>query len=166
MNQPAKLALAPGIGLPVFYLFWIIFVGSFSPHELLIGIIATVLASAGLLVIILQYPARFSPSFAELLSFWSLAWYLFSGTWEIVLVAAQDLLHIKSAQSLFRTVSFDAGRKDDPHATARRALAVVYTTVAPNFIVLGINTSDRQLLFHQIRRSPVPTMTKQLGAQP
>jgi multisubunit Na+/H+ antiporter MnhE subunit len=152
--------------LPFFYLLWLLFVGTFSRHELLVGVAAAALAVSGLLVIESYYPAHFSPTLGELLSLWRCPWYLISGTWEITAVAAKDLLGIERAKSLFRMVPFEAGTKDDPHATARRVLAVVYTTVAPNFIVLGINSSDKKLLFHQIQRSSVPQMTQELGARP
>lgn len=142
-----------------------VFVGTFAIHELLIGMVATLLTVTGVIVVELHYPSRFSPSFAEILSCWRIPWYLLSGTAEIVLVAAKDLLRIKPAQSLFRLAEFDAGSLEDPHDTARRVLAVVYTTTAPNFIILGINSSDQKLLFHQIERSPVPKMTKELGAR-
>jgi multisubunit Na+/H+ antiporter MnhE subunit len=165
VHQSRQLAVFLALALPVFYLFWIVFVGTFSLHELLIGLAGALLATTGLVVIRLQYPARFSPRTVELLSLWRLPWYLLSGTWEIVAVAAKDLLGIKRAQSLFRIVEFDAGAPDDAHATARRALAALYTTVAPNFIVLGVNAGDRKLLFHQIERSSVPKMTRELGAR-
>jgi multisubunit Na+/H+ antiporter MnhE subunit len=165
VKDAKKLAAVPAIGLPVFFLFWLVFVGTFSLHELLIGIVATLLATAGLLVVNFHYPARFSPTTSELLSLWRICWYLLSGTGEIVMVAAKDLLGIKPAQSLFRVVTFDTGSKDDPRATARSALAVIYTTIAPNFIVLGVNANHRTLLFHQIERSSVPKMILRLGAQ-
>lgn len=161
-----RLAVLVCLSMPVFYLFWILFTGTFALHELMIGIGGALLAAGGIFVVNLEYPARFSPDAASLMAFWRLPWYLLTGTWEIAVVAACDLLHIKRAQSLFRVVNFNAGGNHDPHATARRVLAVTYTTVAPNFIVLGINTSDRSLLFHQIERSSVPKMTKSLGAQP
>lgn len=154
------------LAFPLFYVFWLLFVGTFSFHELLAGAVAAAFGVGGFVVIEWHYPARFSPTFRELLSLWRSPWYLISGTWEITTVAAKDLLGIERAKSLFRIVTFDAGTEDDPHATARRVLAVTYTTVAPNFIVLGINTRDKKLLFHQIQRSSVPQMTQQLGARP
>lgn len=163
-NVRSVLTLA-GLSLPIFYLFWLIFVGTFSSHESLIGIIAAALGSAGLAVVNAYDPSRFCPTLMELLSLWRLPWYLISGTWEIAVVAAKDLLGIQRAKSLFRVVDFEAGSKEDPRSTARRVLAVSYTTAAPNFIVLGINTSDQKLLFHQIERSSVPKMTQVLGAQ-
>ena len=148
----------------IFYLFWIAFSGTFATHELLVGIIGAVLATSGMVVVNLQYPARFSPRLANLLAIWRLPWYMLSGTWEIAIVAAKDLIGVKPAKSLFRIARFDAGREDDPRANARRVLAAGYTTAAPNFIILGVNASDQTLLFHQIERSSVPKMTRQLGA--
>ena len=81
------------------------------------------------------------------------------------MVAARDSIGGKRAQSLFRVSPFRAGARENPHAAARRALAVAYTTVAPNFIVLGINADGQRMLFHQIERSSVPKMTEQLGAE-
>ena len=153
------------LGLALSYLAWIIFVGTFSFHELLVGIIGAALATGGMLVVNLQYPARFSPKMGELLTLWRIPWYLLSGSWEIVMVAGKDLLGIKPAESLFRLCGFEAGQTDDPHDVARRVLAVSYTTATPNFIVLGVNTNSRKMLFHQIERSPVPKMTKELGAR-
>jgi hypothetical protein len=44
-------------------------------------------------------------------------------------------------------------------------LATIYTTVAPNFIVIGIDPELSRMLFHQLERSSVPKMTGALGAQ-
>ena len=153
------------LGFPIFYVFWIVFSGTFAVHELMIGAVGALLATSGMLVIGVQYPALFSPSACNLIAIWRIPWYVLSGTWEIAVVAAKDLLGIKSARSLFRVASFHAGENKDPRATARRVLAVAYTTIAPNFIVLGINTSDRRMLFHQIERSTVPKMSQGLGAE-
>lgn len=154
-----------GVTLPISYLFWLIFVGTFSVHELLIGIIAALFTTVGMVVVTLNYPALFSPTLADLLACWRLPWYLLSGTWEVLAVAAKDLLGMKPAQSLFRVSPYEPGTKEDPHRTARRVLAVIYTSIAPNFIILGINPRDQKLLFHQIERSSVPKMTEQLGAE-
>jgi multisubunit Na+/H+ antiporter MnhE subunit len=153
------------LSLPVFYLFWLIFVGTFAFHEMLIGLAASLLATLGLYIIDSCLPAKFSPTLPELLSLWRIPWYLISGTWEIVAAAGKDLLGVKRAKSVFQLVPFRAGKKDDGHDTARRVLAVVYSTITPTSIVLGINTGDRKLLLHQIERSSVSQMAKDLGAQ-
>ena len=42
-------------------------------------------------------------------------------------------------------------------AGARRALAIAYTTITPNFVVVGIDKERAQLVYHQIKQSPIPT---------
>lgn len=153
------------VSLFIFYGLWVVFVGSFSLHELLLGTMAAFLSSSGLLVVTIQYPPRFVPNVSDLTACWRLPWAVVSRTVVVLMVAARDFAGGERAQSLFRVAPFRAGAKDNPHATARRALAVTYTTVAPNFIVLGINASDQKLLFHQIQRSSVSKMTEQLGAE-
>ncbi len=148
-----------------FYFCWIIFVGTFSLHELLIGVLGALLATAGLSIINRYYPARFYPRLTELLSLWRLPGYLISDTWKILALRAKDLRDVQTANSLFRVVPFQAGEKEDPRATARRVLAVIYTTITPNTVVLGVNTNDQKLLLHQLVRSPVSRMTKDLGAR-
>jgi multisubunit Na+/H+ antiporter MnhE subunit len=165
MRRVIQFAVPIGLSLPAFYILWLILVGTFSFHELLVGIIATFLAGLGLLVVTVQCPPRFRPGISDLLACWRLPWYLLSGTWEVFIVAARDCIGSKRAQSIFRVSPFRAGASQNPHATARRALAAVYTTVAPNFIVLGINANHQNMLFHQIERSSVPKMTEQLGAE-
>lgn len=66
MTAKRKLNLKYVFALPLFYLFWILFVGTFSLHELAIGIFAALLAVVGLTAIDFSYPARFSPTLAEL----------------------------------------------------------------------------------------------------
>lgn len=165
MRRVSQLAVPVGSSLFICYLLWLIFVGTFALHELLVGILGTFLATLGLLVVTVQYPPRFLPGIPDLLACWRLPWYLLSGTWEVALVAAKDCIGSKRAQSVFRVSPFRAGTTENPHATARRALAVLYTTVSPNFIVLGINAKSQTMLFHQIERSSVPKMTEQLGAE-
>lgn len=139
--------------------------GTFAFHELLLGVIATLVATLGVLIINRRYPAKFSPGFHEVLSLWCIPWYLASDTWKIMAVAGKDLLGVKRAASLFRTVQFDAGTEDDTTAVARRVLAVVYTTITPNTIVLGINANDQKMLLHELLSSPLPKMTRDLGAR-
>jgi multisubunit Na+/H+ antiporter MnhE subunit len=164
MSKNRKLAAMIAIAMPVFYLFWLIFVGSFSAHELEIGIIAAVLAVAGTTIIEVQYPSCFAPNVGELLAVWRLPWYLITGTWQIWKVAMLDVLGTP-AKSLFRLVPFDAGDKDDERAVARRVLAVAYTTMTPNSVVLGINTNCQEMLVHEFEPNPVSKMMRRLGAE-
>jgi multisubunit Na+/H+ antiporter MnhE subunit len=165
VNNVKQTFALPWLSLPIFYVFWIIFVGTFAFHELLLGVIATLVATLGFFLINRRYPAKFSSTLQDVLYLRYVPWYLVSDTWKIIAVAGKDLLGIKSAGSLFRTVQFDAGTEDDTSAAARRVLAVVYTTMTPGTVVLGINVSDQKMLLHELLRSPLPKMTRDLGAK-
>jgi multisubunit Na+/H+ antiporter MnhE subunit len=160
-----RISTVFGFSLPLFYLFWLVFVGTFAFHELLLGIMGAVLAGVGFSVIDFYYPARFSPKLREIVSLWPVPWYFVLGTWQITAVAAKDLFGIEKAKSVFRILKFNTGKKDNPHDDARRVLAVVAMTVTPNTIVLGANTNDQALLFHEMGRSSPPKMLRKLGAR-
>ena len=82
---------------------------------------------------------------------------------EITLALLRDLAG-QRAESIFRVCGFKTA-KSDPRLVTRRALATAYTSVAPNFIVIGVDWHQSRMLFHQIQRSTVPLMTKELGAE-
>jgi len=92
-------------------------------------------------------------------------WLLLQRSCEILSVALRDLFGGRKAVSAFRLLSFETGKINDPLSTGRRTLAVAYSTMAPNFIVLGINVRDGYLLFHQIQRGDIPKLLKNLGAR-
>jgi hypothetical protein len=96
---------------------------------------------------------------------WRIPWYILSGIFEIVAILAKDLVGIKRADSFYRVSGFTTS-KSDPQLVARRILATFYTTMAPNFIVIGIDFRQSRMLFHQLKRSSIPQMTKALGARP
>jgi hypothetical protein len=71
---------------------------------------------------------------------------------------------VKPEQSVLREVVFDSGGSD-PHSAARRALAITYTTLPPNFVVLSIDLEKNAMLVHQVSESSTPQMTRNLGAK-
>jgi hypothetical protein len=96
---------------------------------------------------------------------WRLPKYMITGSWEIFEVLFRQLFGGRPADSLMLAVPYEAIGDDDASA-ARRALAVAYTTSTPNFVVVGIDRKRAHLVFHQIKRSPVLQVTKNLGARP
>jgi hypothetical protein len=101
----------------------------------------------------------------DLVQCWRIPWYMASGIWEITVVLFKDLGYLGRAGSYYRVSGFKSSKRDRT-AVARTVLATVYTTTAPNFIVIGIDPDLSRMLFHQIERSSVPKMTQALGAQP
>ncbi len=164
MNRRFRFASLFGVSAPVLFVFWMVFVGTFEWWELLIGIGVALTGAVAICVAERAEDSHFRPRLGDLIQLVFVPWLLVEGTYEILWVSLRDLMGGRKAESLFRVGKFEAGEVCDPHDTARRVLAVAYTTTAPNFIVLGINTHEKQLLFHQIEKSGVPTMTKNLGA--
>ena len=150
-------AVAASFGL------WVLFVASVHVHEMFVGLFAT-LASIVFCVFVWRCRQRhLKLCVRDLVQGWRIPWYLVSGVVEITWVLFKDVLHVSPAKSLFRVSGFEPS--SDPEGMARRVLAVAYTTVAPNFIVLGIDECSHRMLFHQIERSDVPRMTQNLGAK-
>jgi hypothetical protein len=148
----------------VLFVFWIIFVATFSRAELLVGFFAALLGSIGICVVQHSDDSHFRPRLRHWLEFVRVPWYVVTGTWTLFWVTIKDVFGFRAAESLFRIATFDAGDACDPVDTGRRVLAIAYTTISPNFIVLGINVRDRFMLFHQVDRSPVLQLDKDLGA--
>lgn len=152
------LAVAVTVGL------WLIFVASFEPHEMIVGVVCV------LLTILFTYSVARSLGLAleirlrDLAHAYRIPWYELTGNWTLVLVLFKDLLGISRAQNCFRVCGFDSSRHD-PVRRARTVMAVAFTTASPNSIVIGIEPSLSRMLFHQISPTGVQRMAKSLGAK-
>jgi multisubunit Na+/H+ antiporter MnhE subunit len=144
---------------------WTLFAGKIGWNELVAGGIASAIAATAARIVWAQHIAGFRGHLAWLLAMWRLPVYAVTGTWEIFAVLFLQLFGRKPAESLILAVPFDKGGDDDESA-ARRALAIAYTTSTPNFIVIGVDGKRGQLVYHQIKRSPILRITKDLGARP
>jgi multisubunit Na+/H+ antiporter MnhE subunit len=143
---------------------WILFVGGVKPEEMIVGGICIVLT-----VWFVYYLAKHdSPPirlrFIDWVQIWRVPTHLVLDSGVILWVLTKDILHIAPAPSLYRATAFECD-PDDPVAVARRILAIAYTTVTPNMIVIGIDVPTNEMLFHQLQRSNVSMMTRNLGAQ-
>lgn len=152
------------VTVPFQFLLWLVFVGTFSRWELLVGAGVSVIGGVAILVVERADDVHFRPRLKDLSQAVFIPWLLIQGAYEVLRVGIRDLLGGRKAVSAFRIVRFEAGALRDVHDTARRVLAVAFTTMAPTSIVLGINTNKKELVFHQIERSGVSRMTKDLGA--
>jgi hypothetical protein len=143
---------------------WGLFTTSTSGQERLLGAGSILLSALFLSSVYREELQRYDLRLADVLSLWRTPWYIVSSLWEIVAVLFRDLSGIEAAPSLYRVCGFQTA-KEDPRLVTRRALATAYTSLAPNFIVIGIDYTQSRMLFHQIRSSTIPKMTMQLGAQ-
>ena len=151
--------------LIVMYGVYLLFASTLSKPELFAGTVAAAISTVAAGTFGLIGTVKFRPRIGDLFQAWRIPWYMIEGTYEILKALASQLFTRKGADSLVRAVRFEMGG-DDPQSIARRALAVVYTTMTPNFIVLGIIPRQRLLLYHQVLAGDVLQMTINLGAEP
>lgn len=142
---------------------WMIFVSMPKLDELLVGLGASLISAFADGVVKAKKFASFYPHLKSMvLVFWE-PWYALTGTAAIFAALAKHLMGKKSEAEL-RAVPFDGGG-DDPESAARRALAIMYTTIPPNFVVLGIDRGKNLMLVHQVSPTPTPLIAKRLGAK-
>jgi multisubunit Na+/H+ antiporter MnhE subunit len=143
---------------------WLLFAASLSGQELFLGALVALASVVSILYISQSTRLRLEFGFRDIIQAWRIPWYIISGIYEITLILFKDLFGISPAKSLFRVCGFDTS-SHDPIREARTILAIAYTTAAPNFIVIGIDSAQSRMLFHQIEASNVPIMTRSLGAK-
>ncbi len=148
----------------IFYAAWVLFVARLEAGELLVGVPVAALGATASQLVWESRLARFIPRLRWMAEGWRLPLYMFTGTWEILLVLARHLFTRKKAESLLLAVPYESPG-DEEHATLIQALAIGYTTMTPNFVVVGIDTERKLLLYHQLKKSDVLEMTKNLGAR-
>jgi multisubunit Na+/H+ antiporter MnhE subunit len=164
-RQPRwKTVLAWAIQWLVFYGVWLLFVSKLEAGELLVGVPVAALAATASQLVWESRLARFIPRLRWIAQGWRLPLYMFTGTWEILLVLARHLFTRKKAESLLFAVPYESPG-DEEHATLIQALAIGYTTMTPNFVVVDIDPERKLLLYHQIKKTDVLEMTKKLGAR-
>jgi len=140
---------------------WFAFVSKVELAEGLIGVFATAAAATGDLVIRRQGFAKFRPEARWFLAFWREPWWVLNGTVVIFWALVRRAIVGKQPDSTFRSLDFDAGRAGG-QACARRALALILTTLPPNSVVIGIDEDKNSMLVHQLQQSGEPEVMKEL----
>jgi multisubunit Na+/H+ antiporter MnhE subunit len=129
---------------------WLLLVDTPPLPELLTGGGVATAAALGVELARHQRPAREIPRTAWLLRLWRP---LLSAPRDAIVVSLAvfpQLMRPTGARGRFRTTRFRAP-SDEPHDNARRALAEAFGSLAPNTIVLGVDTERDLLLAHQLR---------------
>lgn len=143
---------------------WIWLVAGTHLHEMIVGAAVVAVATCFLLMVHRSQPDGIQLHWKDVARGWRIPGYIVVDMWVITVVLFSDFFHIRPAGSYYRVCGFESSKRD-PTTVARGALATLYTTASPNFIVIGIDPERSQMLFHQLKRSPVPEMTEALGAQ-
>lgn len=141
---------------------WLLFVNTTKPHELWMAAMASAFGATAADIVREQPFADFRPRLSWILQAWREPWYIAQGCSVVLWVFLKHF--IWPEQSVLREVVFDSGGSD-PQSAARRALAITYTTMPPNFVVLSIDLKRNAMLVHQVSQSATPQMTRNLGAR-
>jgi hypothetical protein len=160
----------PSIGLSalcflLIAVLWIVFVGGTRRNEMVVGAGVLVLSATFLFQIWRIETLHLEVRWEDFAQGWRIPWYVVSKVYQIIVILVKDLFGVKRAGSFYRVSGFKTS-KSDRRLIARRVFATFYTTMAPNFIVIGIDYRQSRMLFHQLERTSVSMMTKDLGAQP
>lgn len=163
MTKASRLAVQIIIQIVTLSLFWVACVATFHAHEMFVGLVAVTLSVAFCVYVIHTLPLEFQPTGRDLLQAWRLPWYVIADVARVTWILLCDLAgHPPGSHFLSAPWGPVMNNGRD---TARRALAVAYTTVSPNCVVIGIDCQRGQILVHELKRSGISRMTRKLGAE-
>lgn len=143
-----------------FILLWFLFVYQISLPELLAGAAAAALTVFGLEKSLKAEPLRFSPE----LRWWAQIWRLPGIILEDFVALLQTLgRHAvgKRSLALFQLTPFHTSGAP-PRQAAQRCLATTFMSLSPNSVVVDIDTERDVMMFHQVKRAPVPSIIRKL----
>lgn len=141
---------------------WIGFVGSLHLHEMLLGAVVVALCTAFCWLVYNSETLPFGVRLRDLAQGRSIPWSIVARCSQITWILLKDLAGQRT-ESYYRVCGFRCAPRN-PIGVERAVLVVSFCTVAPNFIVIGIDPHQNHMLFHQIERTEVPAMARALGA--
>ena len=144
---------------------YLLFASQLIKSEVVGGIGAAIAATVAAGVLGTVGTVKFRPRVGDVLEAWRIPYYAVQGTFELFKALGLQLFTSRGADSLVQAVSYEVGG-EDPTDCAPRTLALLYTSMTPNFVVLGVVHKQRLLLYHQVVRGDVLQMTINLGARP
>jgi hypothetical protein len=144
---------------------WIVLVAGTHLHEMIVGAASIIATSIFLFFVHRSSKLHIEWRAADVASGWRIPAYIAIDTYIIIKVLFQDLFSTRSAGSFYRVAGFRTSKRE-PYLVGRRVLATVYTTTTPNAIVIGIDSAQSRMLFHQLQRTSLQKMTEELGARP
>ena len=159
-DHPVRFLAATAIAL---FIGWIWLVASVHPHEMLVGAVVVILSTAFCALVLRSATLPLQLRLKDILVVRHVPAEILKDTWIVLTVLFDDLFRGRPAGSFYRVAGFQTSRRD-PVLVARTALAVTYTTLSPNMIVIGIDPTQGHMLFHQLKRDDVPSSTRALGA--
>lgn len=144
------------------WLAWFVFTGEPTFEEMLAGVGCALFCAWFCIHTWREMDLMIALRTADFLEGWRLPWTLMLGAFQVIAVLARDLTTGPRAESILCAVPFE--RRHDGNGMFRRVLAVSYTSVSPNTIVIGVDRHRGLFLYHAISRAKLSKMTENLGA--
>jgi hypothetical protein len=143
---------------------YLAFASNVGFRECTAAAVVAAIGTAGVIIFAAVDGVRFRFRWADLAVAWRIPYQVGSGTVQVMIGLGRQLGRGRSAGRV-TAAGFDGGELEDPADQGRRALAVTYPTMTPNFIVMGFIRDRRAMLYHQIVPGPVPSIARKLGAR-
>lgn len=143
---------------------WIWLVATLKGHEMIVGAAVVALSTAFCALVLHSSKLPLDLQLRDVLQVWRVPVAILQDTWILTVILLKDLFGGERVGSFYRVCGFRSSRRDLV-LVGRSALAIMYTTMSPNMIIIGIDASQSHLLFHQLQRDEIPALTKALGAQ-
>jgi multisubunit Na+/H+ antiporter MnhE subunit len=143
---------------------YLLFTSSLQKEEVYAGLAAAAIATTGSAVCQSLGLIAFRPRWRDLRQVWRVPWHIIHDTGVVLRAIGKQVFTRGGAPSIVLGIPFDVG-DDSPEALARRALALVFTTMTPGTVVIGIVNEQRLMLAHQIIPEPLTDMERHLGAR-
>ena len=144
------------VSFTILFGIWLLLAGSVAWHEVVVGLAAAGVATVISELVRGQEHPRIWPHARWFLELWALPWEILSGCW----VVASAL--IRGEPGLLHEVPFESGG-DDRRSSARRAMAIAFTSISPNSMIIDIDRERGVMLIHNADHGPVPRIARYLG---
>jgi hypothetical protein len=135
-----------------------------SRAEWAIGIAAALLATIAAYGSARVGSISIRPTFSMIAQGWRVPGNAVSESWDLLVVTVAQLLGRKASDGQLVAAPFRYGTLT-ARDSARRLLAVIYTTLTPNSVVIGLVREQNLILIHQMRGTEVSPITQELGAE-
>jgi multisubunit Na+/H+ antiporter MnhE subunit len=134
---------------------WLLFTASLRQTEVFAGLAAAAVAATAAEVVRGEEHPRFLPHFRWILEFWRVDIQILTDTFLLARKLLRMLLAGDRRTGRFISVPFHADG-NNARAVAKRALAIVYSTMPPNTIVIGIDRKQSTMLVHVLENAGPP----------
>ncbi len=146
------------------FLLWLLLTGSGKASELILGVVTTLCAAVVLASLLNTRKLVVHLQLRDLALCWRVPGDILRDCYLVTKVLCKDLAGVERAGSFYRACGFQSGKRN-PLRLGRGALAVMYSTMSPNMLVIGIDPDQSLMIFHQLQREVVPEVARRLGAQ-